>query len=99
VAILVIDRVQAHVGLGEAAEVADRHPPRAGLAHLERNQPDVAGAVEHVRADAGREEPADPGRIDRPVQEGQVVPVLPRQGSPAQLGRDGVEVHAAIIAQ
>ncbi len=95
----VVDGVEPDVGLGEVAE--ERHrgtAAEAGAAHLERDQPDVRHAVEHVRSGAGRQQRGDEGRVDRPVDERQPGPVLTHQAGSDELGRQGIErVHISSV--
>ena len=99
-----VDRVEAHVGLEEGAEVGHaRAAGDAGVDHAERDQPDVGRAVEGVGPHARRHPVRDLGRVDCPVQEGQVAPVLVhhhRAGQRRRVRGDGLDdgvAHAASV--
>jgi superfamily II RNA helicase len=56
---------------------------------LERDQAHPGAAVEHVRRRPGGQQRLHPGRVDPPVQEGQVTPALAEQGGSGELRRVG----------
>lgn len=78
---LPVDRVQAHIGFAERAEIRQSGPrSEARAPHREGDQPDVGDPVERAGPGAGRQQPRHFLRCHRPVHEGQFVPALHESG-------------------
>ena len=91
---LAVYGVEPDVGLGERADVRQRRSSaEVGSDQAERDQAHPGAAVEHVRLGPGGQQRRHAGRVDPPVQEGQVAPALAEQGGPGQVGRVGGDRH------
>ena len=79
---VLVHRVQPHIGLREGPEIRHpRHPQPAHPVHPEGDKTDVGDPVVGVRDGAPRQQRRHHGGVDRPVDEGEVQPLLGEERS------------------